>query len=163
MQHPRIFGQGYIGRWPTNIAPCFIRSMCDPVQGWDTLVRGTIAKGRFVQGAQHPRTFGQGHIGQGHINPASSKGNRAEHSVRFWLSCSLRRWEYFPNYFSVSLPETIRCEKRAQKELWALLAIGWQLAICWKSPRLSRWWRPFLAWSVSIDGTLNPFADFSNV
>jgi hypothetical protein len=41
--------------------------MRDAVQCWDTLVRGTISKGRFVQGAQHPRTFGRGHI-----NPASS-------------------------------------------------------------------------------------------
>ncbi len=37
----------------------------------DTLVRGTISKGRFVQGAQHPRIFVRGHIGRGHINPAS--------------------------------------------------------------------------------------------
>ena len=52
-----------------------MRSKRDAVQGWelgswDTLVRGTISKGRFVQGAQHPRTFGRGHIGRGHINPA---------------------------------------------------------------------------------------------
>ena len=34
---------------------CFMRSMCDAaVQGWGTLVRGTISKGRFVQGTQHP-------------------------------------------------------------------------------------------------------------
>ncbi len=45
--------------------------MLDAVQGWDTLVKGTIFKGRFVQGAQHPRIFGQGHIDWGHINPAS--------------------------------------------------------------------------------------------
>ncbi len=51
--------------------PCIVRSMPDVVQGWDTSVRGTISKGRFVQGAQHPITFGQGHIGRGHINPAS--------------------------------------------------------------------------------------------
>ncbi len=44
------------------------------VQGWDTLVRGTISKGRFVQGVQHLRKFGQGHIGRGHINPASGLG-----------------------------------------------------------------------------------------
>jgi hypothetical protein len=36
---------------------CFMRSMRDAVQGWDTLVRGTISKEHFVQGAQHPRTF----------------------------------------------------------------------------------------------------------
>jgi hypothetical protein len=53
---------------------CFMRSKRDAVQGWDTLVRGTISKGHFVQGAQHPRTFGRGHIGRGHINPASTKG-----------------------------------------------------------------------------------------
>jgi hypothetical protein len=51
--------------------PCIVRSMPDVVQGGDTLVRGTISKGCFVQGVQHPRTFGQGHIVQGHINPAS--------------------------------------------------------------------------------------------
>jgi hypothetical protein len=48
---------------------CFMRSMRDAVQGRDTSVRGTISKGRFVQGAQHPRTLGRGHIGRGHINP----------------------------------------------------------------------------------------------
>jgi hypothetical protein len=49
---------------------CFMRSMCDAaVQGWGTLVRGTISKGHFVKGAQHPRTFGREHIGRGHINP----------------------------------------------------------------------------------------------
>ncbi len=47
--------------------------MLDTAQGRDTSVRGTISKGRFVQGAQHPRIFGQGHIGRGHINPASRK------------------------------------------------------------------------------------------
>ncbi len=46
-------------------------SMLDAAQGRDTLVRGTIFKGRFVHGTQHPRIFGQGHIGRGHINPAS--------------------------------------------------------------------------------------------
>jgi hypothetical protein len=51
--------------------PCVVRPMRDAVQGWDTSVRGTISKGRFVQGAQHPRTFNWGHIGRGHINPAS--------------------------------------------------------------------------------------------
>jgi hypothetical protein len=45
--------------------------MLDAVQGRDTSVRGTISKGRFVQGAQHPRIFGQGHTGRGHINPAT--------------------------------------------------------------------------------------------
>jgi hypothetical protein len=45
--------------------------MLDAVQGRDTLVKGTISKGRFVQGGQHPRIFGRGHIGRGHINPAS--------------------------------------------------------------------------------------------
>jgi hypothetical protein len=44
--------------------------MLDAVQGRDTSVRGTISKGRYVQGAQHPRIFGRGHIGRGHINPA---------------------------------------------------------------------------------------------
>ncbi len=44
--------------------------MLDAVQGRDTLVRDTIFKGGFVQGAQHPRIFGRGHIGRGHINPA---------------------------------------------------------------------------------------------
>jgi hypothetical protein len=64
--------------------------MRDAVQGWETLVRGTISKGRFVQGAQHSRTFGRGHIGQGHINPASKKGlvafniNEAKHTSRPW-------------------------------------------------------------------------------
>jgi hypothetical protein len=48
--------------------------MLNEVQGWDTSVRGTIAKGHFVQGAQHPRIFGQGHIGRGHINHASNEG-----------------------------------------------------------------------------------------
>ncbi len=47
-------------------------SMHDAIQGRDTSVRGKIAKGLIVQGAQHPRTFGRGHIGRGHINPASS-------------------------------------------------------------------------------------------
>ncbi len=32
-------------------------SMLDAVQGRDTLVRGTISKGRFDQGSQHPRNF----------------------------------------------------------------------------------------------------------
>jgi hypothetical protein len=45
--------------------------MRDAVQGRNTSVRGTISKGRFVEGAQHPRTFGRGHIGQGYINHAS--------------------------------------------------------------------------------------------
>ncbi len=35
---------------------CVVQSMHDAVQGWDTLVRGTISKGRFVQGVQHPGT-----------------------------------------------------------------------------------------------------------
>jgi hypothetical protein len=48
--------------------PCVVPSMRDAVQGRNTSVRGTISKGRFVQGAQHPRTFGRGHIGWGHIN-----------------------------------------------------------------------------------------------
>jgi hypothetical protein len=39
-------------------------------QGRETLVRGVISKGRFVQGAQHPRTFGRGHI-----IPASTMGH----------------------------------------------------------------------------------------
>jgi hypothetical protein len=47
-----------------------MRSMRGSVKGRDTLVRGIISKGRFVQGAQHPRTFGRGHTGRGHINPA---------------------------------------------------------------------------------------------
>jgi hypothetical protein len=42
--------------------------MLDAVQGRDTLVRDTISKGGFVQGAQHPRIFGRGHI-----NPASGQ------------------------------------------------------------------------------------------
>jgi hypothetical protein len=53
------------------VGPCIVQSMPDTVKGWDTSVRGTIFKGRFVQGAQHPRTFGQGHIDRGHINPAT--------------------------------------------------------------------------------------------
>jgi hypothetical protein len=58
--------------------------MLDAVQGRDTSVRGTISRGRFVQGAQHPRIFGRGyigrsgprHIGQGAFRPwdISSKG-----------------------------------------------------------------------------------------
>jgi len=36
--------------------------MLDAVLGRDTSVRGTISKGRFVQGAQHPKIFGWGHI-----------------------------------------------------------------------------------------------------
>ncbi len=47
-------------------------SMLDVVQGRETTVRGTISKGRYVQGAQHPKIFGRGFIGRGHINPASS-------------------------------------------------------------------------------------------
>ncbi len=49
-------------------------TMLDAVQDWDTSVRGTISKGRFVKGAQHPRIFGRGHIGWGHINSASILG-----------------------------------------------------------------------------------------
>jgi hypothetical protein len=45
--------------------------MVDAVQGRDTSVRGTISKGRLVQGAQHPRIFSRGHIGRGHINVGS--------------------------------------------------------------------------------------------
>jgi hypothetical protein len=72
---------------------CFMRSMRDQVQGWDTLVRGTISKGHFVQGAQHPGTFGQGHIGRGHINPVSQHCSKAYslhkhlHSSTFISSC----------------------------------------------------------------------------
>ncbi len=36
----------------------------------DGSVRGTITKGRFVQGAQHPRIFGRRHIGRGRTNIA---------------------------------------------------------------------------------------------
>jgi hypothetical protein len=46
--------------------------MLGAVQGGDTSVRGSIFKGRSVQGAQHPRIFGRGHIGRGHINPTYS-------------------------------------------------------------------------------------------
>ncbi len=46
-------------------------------------VRGTIFKGRLVQGAQHPRTFGQGHIGRGHFNSALFYIVRRGH----WLIC----------------------------------------------------------------------------
>ncbi len=60
---------------------CFMRSMHYAVKGWDTLVKGTISKGHFVQGAQHPRTFGRGHIGRGHINPASPGGHRELSSI----------------------------------------------------------------------------------
>ncbi len=59
-------GQGR--RWSR---PDRASSMLEAVQGRDTSVRGTISKGRFVQGAQHPRILGRGHIGWGHINPAS--------------------------------------------------------------------------------------------
>jgi hypothetical protein len=60
-------------RRPTEaaIAADEASSMLDAVQGWDTSVRDTISKGRFVQGAQHPRIFGLWHIGMGHINPVS--------------------------------------------------------------------------------------------
>jgi hypothetical protein len=65
---------------------CFMRSKRDAVQGWDTLVRGTISKGRFVQGTQHPKTFGQGHIGRGHINPAYTFLNKTVLNFKmvFW-------------------------------------------------------------------------------
>jgi hypothetical protein len=65
----------YRRRRPTEaaIAADGASSMLDAVQGRDTLVSGTISKGRFVQGAQHPRIFGQGHISRGHINPAMSE------------------------------------------------------------------------------------------
>jgi hypothetical protein len=63
-----------------------MRSKRDAVQGWDTLVRGTISKGRFVQGEQHPRTFGRGHIGRGHINRTlSSRSNLADWSLLAFL------------------------------------------------------------------------------
>jgi hypothetical protein len=59
------------GQAESCLGSCFMRSMRGAVQGWDTLVMGTISQGRFVQGGQHPRTFGRRHIGRGHINPAS--------------------------------------------------------------------------------------------
>ncbi len=71
-----VRGVGEAGQMPHWSIRCRRPSgascMLDAVQGWDTLVRGKISKGRFVQGAQHPRTFSQGHIGRGHINPAST-------------------------------------------------------------------------------------------
>ncbi len=39
----------------------------------DGSVRGTIAKGHFVQGMQHPRIFGRGHSGQGQTNIAPTR------------------------------------------------------------------------------------------
>ncbi len=48
--------------------------MLDPVQGRDTLVRDTISKGGFVQGAQHPRIFSRGHIGSGTHQPCIEEG-----------------------------------------------------------------------------------------
>jgi hypothetical protein len=51
------------------------------VQGRDTLVRGAISKGCFVQVAYHPRIFGRGRIGRGYINPAGRKNGRIE---RVW-------------------------------------------------------------------------------
>jgi len=57
---------------------CYMLSMRDALQGWDTLVRGTVSKGRFVQGVQHPRTFGWGHIGRGHIDPAMLRPERSD-------------------------------------------------------------------------------------
>ncbi len=48
-------------RRPTEaaIAADGASSMLDVFQGRDTLVRDTISKRRFVQGAQHPRVFGR--------------------------------------------------------------------------------------------------------
>ncbi len=71
-----------------SFAVYFMRSMHGAVQGWDTLVRGTISQGRFVPEAQHPRTFGWGHIGRGHINPASHSIQIGSRSVQHTLYSS---------------------------------------------------------------------------
>jgi hypothetical protein len=78
--------------------------MLDAVQGRDTSVRGTISKGRFVQGAQHPRIFGQGHTGRGHINPASPSSA----AVALFLKDNAQRdgERYFapsPHFFPIEL------------------------------------------------------------
>ena len=46
-------------RRPTEavIAADGTSSMLDEIQDGDTMVRSTIPKGRYVQGAQHPRIF----------------------------------------------------------------------------------------------------------
>jgi hypothetical protein len=71
--------------------------MLDAVQGRDTSVRGTISKGRFVQGAQHPRIFDRGHIGRGHINPASNveccESSSLSVEIRTQQSGSIYPWD----------------------------------------------------------------------
>ncbi len=70
---PRLEGEESVLGVTVNLFTVCVTERGGAVQGRDTLVRDTISKGGFVQGAQHPRIFGRGHIGRGQINPASEK------------------------------------------------------------------------------------------
>ncbi len=95
--------------------------MLDAVQGRDTSVRGTISKGRFVQGAQHPRISSREHIGRGLINPAGGASLNGELDLQSLFGLHVHSW----SRISYSLLRI----GNAQRSLFLLLVQGSGLSI----------------------------------